>query len=607
MNTTPSPPPLPAWAEAVRRKYLGGEASIFILHGNVFDEVLLGDHSMPLVDFVAQVLLGPNKSTVASFDAAAGLVFVRGQALEAEPSAASAGEDPLRRAERELLMHDNMGLVIGYAGAVFPAGDDTMLSPQDRANIVRVHRWSMNATLSRKDSVVFLLTETLAELNQRLVGNPRIAAVEVPLPDLPTRQRAVQLADPKMSAADAQRLAMHSSGLKAVHIQRILSPRQDDDLDDREREQLILGLLGTTTHAAERAAKFAGLTRGMNEAEIRKLVNPDQPAGDAPLPDPLAEVVELIRQRKREIIAKECDGLIEFVDAKHGLEAVGGNAGIKQELTRVAAALKSGDRRLAPMGLLFVGAMGTGKTFVAKAFVKTSGLSAVMLKNFRSKWVGSTESNLEKVLGMVKALGPIALIIDEGDRSFGNQSEDSDGGTSSRVIARIKEFMSDTENRGQVLFILMTNRPDKLDIDIKRPGRLDIKIPFFYAQDAQEVGEILLALLKRHGAHYDACEIGQSAVPGRLVGYSNADIEAVVLLAINLASSADGSATINSAVLERAHEDFVPSRDKAMIEYMDLQAVFEASRRSMLPKQYRHMDAEALNQRIRDLKLQLRI
>jgi hypothetical protein len=37
---TPPPeasPPLPRWAEAVRRKYLGGEASMFVLHHNVFD------------------------------------------------------------------------------------------------------------------------------------------------------------------------------------------------------------------------------------------------------------------------------------------------------------------------------------------------------------------------------------------------------------------------------------------------------------------------------------------------------------------------------------------------------------------------------------------
>jgi hypothetical protein len=95
-----------------------------------------------------------------------------------------------------------------------------------------------------------------------------------------------------------------------------------------------------------------------------------------------AEFTRLIgvhQPRKREIIEKECAGLIELFDSSHGLDAVGGNEAIKAEL------------------LQLVGAMGTGKTFVAKAFVKTSGVSAVTLKNFRSKRVGSTESNLEKV------------------------------------------------------------------------------------------------------------------------------------------------------------------------------------------------------------------
>ena len=75
---------------------------------------------------------------------------------------------------------------------------------------------------------------------------------------------------------------------------------------------------------------------------------------------------------------------------------------IKAELRRIAESIKAGERARIPMGLLFVGPMGTGKTFVADAFVRESGLSAVKLKNFRSKWVGSTEANLEKVLSLVR-------------------------------------------------------------------------------------------------------------------------------------------------------------------------------------------------------------
>ena len=57
--------------------------------------------------------------------------------------------------------------------------------------------------------------------------------------------------------------------------------------------------------------------------------------------------------------------------------------------------------------------------------------------------------------------------------------------------------MSDTSNRGRVLFVLMTNRPDKLDIDIKRAGRLDRKIPFLYPQTVEEVETIVVAQLRK--------------------------------------------------------------------------------------------------------------
>ena len=138
----------------------------------------------------------------------------------------------------------------------------------------------------------------------------------------------------------------------------------------------------------------------------------------------------------------------------------------------------------------------------AETFAKECGLTGIKFKNFRSKWVGATEANLEKILTVVKAIGQILIIIDEVDRSFGT-GEGGDEGTSSRVIARLKEFMSDTDNRGNVLFILMSNRPDKLDIDIKRAGRLDRKIPFFYADEATEIESVVLAQMKKNNIqHY---------------------------------------------------------------------------------------------------------
>lgn len=600
--------PLPRWAETVRRKYVGGEASMFVLHHNVFDEILHGDTFHSLVDFLSEVLLKDNKDTIIVYDPSAGVRYAkRTSTLGTEPVRPNKPpEEALADIEHEILLRHSAALIVSYAGSIAPPGEENFLSHADRMNAIRLHRWSMSPELETKDNVVFLLSESLAELNSKLVANPRVAAIEVPLPDLDERAAVIRKVDPGMPEDDVERIAEHSAGLRAVQIAQLLTPRPTDNaLGERERLGLIRSLLGTSADAQQRASKLAAITRGMDTEEIRHLINPDHPLPETDAGDPFAEVIELVHRRKREIIEKECAGLIEFIDARHGLEAVGGNEGIKQELMQIAAAIKSGDRHRVPMGLLFVGPMGTGKTFIAKAFVKASGLSAVTLKNFRSKWVGSTEANLEKVLGMVKALGPIILIIDEGDRSFGGQSEDTDGGTSSRVIARLKEFMSEPDNRGQVLFILMTNRPDKLDIDIKRAGRIDRKIPFFYPDTPDDVEAVLRAIFARYKLG-DAIDwaAARDTTTAKLVGYSNADLEAVCLLALNMAG--EGS-TIDRDCFERAIADYVPARDAGMLEYMEMLAVFEASRRSMLPQRYRDMTQDDFNARLRELKRELRI
>ena len=64
---TAAAPALPAWAEDLRRRYLRGEASMFVLHGNVFDTVLYRGASLSLSDFLAGPLLAETKETIVSF------------------------------------------------------------------------------------------------------------------------------------------------------------------------------------------------------------------------------------------------------------------------------------------------------------------------------------------------------------------------------------------------------------------------------------------------------------------------------------------------------------------------------------------------------------
>lgn len=606
MSAAPeTPAPLPGWAEDLRQKYLRGEYAVFIVYGNVYDIVLHKGEVLTIREFLSTHFLGPSRDTIVVFDPAQGIEVLKGERRHPTVSEVDAMlpgmSDALATIESHYLDgRTKTGLILSYSGAIMPAGDPAMLSAQDRTNAVRFHQWSMSGRFQDSDNICLALCESLPELNPILLSNPHIGSVEISHPGLAERAAFIEHINPHMARPTVELLAQQMAGLRLIQIRQILNPATDAPLGDAERLKLIAELLGPD--GAERATSLASLTKGMGGSAIRQLVTTATGLDtDRSATDEVALLLPAIQARKQAILERECAGLIEFVTSKHDLTSVGGNDDIKATLAAIAQSLREGDKARAPMGLLFVGAMGCGKTFVAKAFVKSSGIPAIVLKNFRSKWVGSTEANLEKVISLVKALGPIIVVIDEGDRSFGSQSEDSDGGTSSRVIARLKEFMSDTDNRGNVLFILMTNRPDKLDIDIKRAGRLDQKIPFFYPKTAGEVMDVLAALLKRENLWQGdgPAKAGITDLAEQLIDFSQAELESIVLMASN-ESHRSGKSAIDA--MKWAVGEFLPTRDSAMIELMELLAVSEASRRSMLPEQYRAIEADELNEMLLEQK-----
>jgi ATP-dependent 26S proteasome regulatory subunit len=612
-------PAQPAWVEDLRQKYLAGQATIFVLYGNVFDKVVQPDGRWMLGEYLVSRLFGASKGLVFELGWSQGLRVAGGKAVAAlrsapdappsdlppdlrkleMPAAALAGGlgDALRSLENAFLKYSS-ALVMPYAGTLLPATDVALMSNDERATLTTLHRWSLDNQLSRRDCVVVLVCESLQEVHPALLSSPRVAAIEVPLPDLDVRRAVVAAAAAGLSPADVELIALHTSGLRAVQIEGLVAAPTASALDEAQRYAIIARLLGGQPNAENRARQMAAITAGKTEQEIVDLVAPSAQVRDDGAHT--GELVRVIHDRKREIIEKECAGLLSFMESKQGLEAVGGNEKIKAELMDIAGQMKTGNRRLAPMGLLCVGPMGSGKTFVVRAFLKEAGLTGVALKNIRSKWQGATEANLERVLATVKAMGPIAVVIDESDRSFGGKEQaDTDGGVSARVMARLKEFMSDTDNRGQVLFILMTNRPDRIETDLKRPGRLDRKVPFFYCETAAERADVLRAILRKDGAER-LDRAGLEALCEPLAGYSNADLEAVGLLALEFASRAN--AALDLPYIQSAIADFIPSREEDMIALMELLAAQETSRRSLLPERFNALSTAEINGKVAQLK-----
>jgi hypothetical protein len=427
---------------------------------------------------------------------------------------------------------------------IAPNADVSFMAHEDKASLVSLQRWSSDPLFLATDNLVVLITEHLSDVSRRILASPQMAAINITFPD------------------EDERTAFLTAS----------------DLDDVD---VAMGL-----------PVLAKVTAGLSLMQIRSLLRGAKLSG-APL------TFATVSARKKVIIEQECHGLVEFVPPRHDFTHVGGMKRVKEDLLKVAAAVKLGNRHRVPMGMIFVGPMGTGKTFVAEAFATESGLTCLKLKNFRDKWVGSTEANLEKVLDLVEALGYVLLIVDEADRGL-STGGGTDGGVNSRVIARLKEFMSDTSHRGRVVILMMTNRPDKLDADLKRPGRFDMKIPFFFPESDEERIGILEALVRKNKLSM-AENIDLEPISDGSEGYSGAELEAVLLAAAARAGDTE-SGVIEQEHLLSAVEDVIPSRDTRMLKYMELLAVFEASAKRMLPDRFQDLSTDEVIAKLDQLR-----
>lgn len=231
------------------------------------------------------------------------------------------------------------------------------------------------------------------------------------------------------------------------------------------------------------------------------------------------------------------------------------------------------------MGYLICGPVGTGKTFLATCAAGSIGMPCVVLRNFRSKYVGETEGNLERVLRLLRSMGPVMVLVDEADAVLGDRQMSGDSGVGSRVFGMISAQMGDTRYRGQIVWVLMTARPDLLPIDLKRQGRAEVHIPLFYPEDEGELRQVLLGMAAKLGARLAPEDVPPIPHRGNLSG---ADVEGVVGRAWRAALLA-GQDRIGRQDLERVLADFMPSTQTLERELQETAAILECTDREFLP------------------------
>jgi len=564
---------LPGWTRKLAEHYYTKTISTFLIHGNVRDLAPVtqenGERGFgTLKTFLSDELFGA-RDHVLFYDRSSGIRAATPQ-TQADLARAMAGYDamygtdfakvPPRDPGRALQVLENylrlrlaenkkLALVIDFAETLAPASEMGHLSAEDRFCMVTLVKWAHDPQFLAGDVSIVLITENLAEISPRLSRNPYVATIELPLPNEEER-------------LDYVRYKLESRKLQSV---------SDVPL-----------------------AGLAKLTAGLSRLNLDRILTEATERG-------VRVTTDLLKERKKEIIQAECHGLLELIEPAHTLDAVAGHAGAKQLLRQAASALKKGKVDVLPMGYLISGPVGTGKTFLATCFAGDIGVPCVKLLNFRSQWQGVTEANLEKIFNLLKALWPVAVMIDEADAFLGNRDASGDSGTSSRVFASIASFMGNTEFRGKIIWFLLTCRPDLLPVDLKRQGRAEEHLALFYPESDAEREELFRTLLKK--TRVDAAIASFSALmPKSSQGMSGADIEAVLIRA-KFRALASGRDKVVAEDLTAVFADFVPPSYPLEIELQNLAAVQECTSRQLLPPSFRSLERDFITRRIRELKL----
>ena len=374
-------------------------------------------------------------------------------ALSREPAATFAILDRFVRANIMAKEEDRLSVavILDQASYLFPAGEPGRASLQTSSQVVTMLNWAMSPHVKRLNMAFVLIDERLSDVSDRLTGNPHVASIEVPLPD-----------------EEERRLFVESSG------------------------------------GAGACGGFGLQRRGAGQVDRRHLDHRSQRADPVGARDRPAPRHEVFRALKKRLLERQCRGLLEFIEPKWTLDTVVGHDAAKARLREDAALLKRGALDTLPMGYLLCGPVGTGKSFLAQCVSGEIGVPCLMLKNFRSKYVGETEGNLERVLAVLRAMGPVVVVVDEADAALGSREQDGDSGTSSRVFGMIAAQMGDTQYRGRIFWMLLTARPDLLPIDLKRQGRAEVHIPLFYPTDEAEIRQMFVIMAKKLGTTLDA-------------------------------------------------------------------------------------------------------
>lgn len=209
---------------------------------------------------------------------------------------------------------------------------------------------------------------------------------------------------------------------------------------------------------------------------------------------------------------------------------IGGLKGVQQLLTQVISWPIIHYERYRemgitpPKGVLMYGPPGCCKTMMAKALATESGLNFLSVKGpeLLSMYVGESERAIRDLFAKARTAAPAIIFFDEIDALATHRGADRGSGVHDRVLAQLLTELDGVEGLTGVIVIAATNRPDRIDKALLRPGRLEklvyIPLPDFPCR--LEIFKLKFSKVPHEGVDFEECA-------RETAGFSGAEVVAV--------------------------------------------------------------------------------
>ena len=175
-------------------------------------------------------------------------------------------------------------------------------------------------------------------------------------------------------------------------------------------------------------------------------------------------------------------------------------------------------------GILLYGPPGCGKTLLAKVLASESEANMFPINGpeIMNKYYGETESKLRDIFKEAKDKSPSIIFIDEID-AIAPKREEAYGDVEKRVVAQLLALMDGLTDRGNVIVLGATNRPDSVDPALRRPGRFDREFEITVPNEDERY-----EILQIHTRGMPISEdIDLKDLSSELHGYTGADIKSL--------------------------------------------------------------------------------